>query len=162
MYQRILVPLDGSPVAEAALEVASGLVSDEGGELVLVRMQEYSKEAQQSEFSVVSGAFDLEKTRCQEYLELVGERIRRPGRKLVLQVLDHELRTARVLARAAESYSCDLVVLTSHGRTGLERVLMGSVAEEVARICCQPVLILGPKTPEVQRIKDELQAMSSR
>ena len=40
MYQRILVPLDGSPVAEAALEVASQMLEPNGGELVLVRMQE--------------------------------------------------------------------------------------------------------------------------
>ena len=52
-------------------------------------------------------------------------------------------------------------MLTSNGRTGLERVLMGSVAEDVARICTCPVLILGPQTSEVRRIKDEIQAMSN-
>lgn len=162
MYQRILVTLDGSPVAEAALEVASRLLSTDDGELVLVRMQEYSPEAQSSEFSALTDAFNLERNRCGTYLALVGERWQRPGRKVTRQVLDHQQRTARVLARAAESNDCDLVVLTSHGRTGLERVLAGSVAEEMARTCSRPVLILGPQTAEVRRIKGELEAMSGR
>ncbi len=162
MYQRILVPLDGSPVAEAALEVAFRLLPSEGGELLLVRMQEYSKEARSSEIQIVSDAFDIEKNRCNDYLALVAERWRSPRCRVLPQVLDHDSRTARVLARSADLSACNLVVLTSHGRSGLERALLGSVAEEMARICSRPVLILGPKTPEVQRIKDELQAMSNR
>ena len=161
MYQRVLIPLDGSPVAEAALEVACSLLAPGQGELVLVRMQEYSKESSSSEFPALSGAFDFERNRCEEYLRLVGERFQ-VGRKIVSQVLDHDLRTAQVLASAAESNDCDLVVLTSHGRSGLERVLMGSVAEDVARLCTRPVLILGPQTAEVRRIKEEIQAMSKR
>ncbi|MBX3171186.1 MAG: universal stress protein [Candidatus Eremiobacteraeota bacterium] len=148
MCQRILVPLDGSPVAEAALEAASRLLSPEGGELVLVRMQDSSQ------------AHDLDTNRYGDYLGLVAERWRRPGRRVSQQVLDHELRMAQGLARAAESNACDMVVLTSRGRSGLERVLAGSVAEEVARISTRPVLILGPHTPEVRRIKNELQLMS--
>lgn len=161
MYRRILVPLDGSPVAEAALEVARGLLVPGEGELVLVRMQEYSKEAGSSDLPLLAEAFDPERNRCEEYLKLVGERLGK-GSKIVRHVLDHELRTARVLAGAAESYACDLVVLSSHGRSGLERVLMGSVAEDMARICTRPVLLLGPQTAEVRRIKDEIQAMSNR
>jgi len=162
MYQKILVPLDGSPVAEAALEVACLLLSPGQGELVLVRMQEYSKEAASSELPVLSDAFNLERTRCIDYLTLVGDRFQDGHRKVVRLVLDHEFRTAQVLARAAESNGCDLVVLTSHGRSGIERALMGSVAEEVARTCTRPVLILGPQTAEVRRIKDELRAISNR
>jgi len=162
MYQRILVPLDGSPVAEAALEVGSRLLCQESGELVLVRMQEYSQEAQRSEIWVLSDAFNLEKKRCADYLTLVGERWRKSGRRILTRVLEHEFSTAQVLSRAAQTSGCDLVVLTSHGRSGLERVLAGSVAEEMARICSRPVLILGPQTAEVRRIKEELEAMSKR
>ena len=159
MYQRILVPLDGSPVAEAALEVASRILSPHQGELVLVRMQEYSKEARSSEFAVVAEAFEAERARCENYLTLVAERWRKPDRKVSLRVLPHQLRSAQMLSQAAESGDCDLVVLTSHGRTGLERVLIGSVAEEMARICSVPVLILGPQTAEVRLVKDQLRAM---
>ena len=161
MYQRILVPLDGSPVAEAALEVACRLLAPGEGQLVLVRMQEYSREANSTDFPLLSAALGSECYRCEEYLKLVSERFREGGRKIVNQVLDYELRAARVLASVAESIDCDLVVLTSHGRSGLERVLLGSVAEDVARICTRPVLILGPQTSEVRRIKDEIQAMSN-
>ncbi len=159
MYQRIMVPLDGSPVAEAALEVASRIVSRDG-ELVLVRMQEYSKEALSSEFPVVADAFEVERTRCEDYLTLVAQRWRERHGKVSQRVLPHQLRSAQVLSRAADSSDCDLVVMTSHGRTGLERVLIGSVAEETARSCTIPVLIVGPQTAEVRRIKDELRAMS--
>jgi len=161
MYQRILVPLDGSAVAEAAIEVACRLLAPGQGELLLVRMQEYSKEANSSDSPLLSDVFDGEHRRCEDYLELVGDRFRE-DHKVAHRVLDHQLRTARVLAGTAETYDCDLVVLTSHGRCGLERALMGSVAEDVARVSTRPVLILGPQTAEVRRIKDEIQALSKR
>ncbi|MFN8610675.1 MAG: universal stress protein [Vulcanimicrobiota bacterium] len=153
MYRRIMVPLDGSPVAEAALEVAVGLLEPDG-ELVLVRMQEATQNFEQ--------VYDAEQIRCESYLSIVADRWRSQGRIVHVQVLEYQRRTATVLLEASTRLDCELVVMTSHGRTGLDRRLSGSVSEELARRCSRPVLILGPQTPEVIRIKLELREMSAR
>lgn len=150
MYRRIMVPLDGSPLAEAALVVACELLEPQAGTLVLVRVQEQP----------VTTVED-ERLRCRDYLEIVARQWRQPQRSVQSEVLDRQRRTSLALNEAAIRLECELVVMTSHGRTGLDRRVSGSVAEELARQCPRPVLILGPRTPEVCRIKQELRAMSS-
>ncbi|MBS2038939.1 universal stress protein [bacterium] len=153
MYRKIMVPLDGSPVAEAALYVACQLLEPGAGELVLVRMLENSRRAGAPE--------ELESNRCESYLQIVAAHWFKPGRSVRVEVLRPGPRIAPVLHEAALRHECEVVVMTSHGRTGLDRRLAGSVAEELARRCSRPVLILGPQTPEVCRIKQELRQMSA-
>lgn len=161
MYRRILIPLDGSPVAEAALEVASGMLEPQNGRLLLVRMQEQSEESRNSELGPVAKAYDLEHGRCESYLNIVRERWQTPERPVCVEVLQHHHRTSMVINEAATRLECDLVVMTSHGRSGLERGLLGSVAEELARRCNRPVVIVGPQSTEVQRIKQDIREMSN-
>lgn len=162
MYQRILVPLDGSPVAEAALEVASQMLEPNGGELVLVRMQEQSDESWPPDLPAVAEAYDSERIRCESYLQIVRDRWQTPGRPVQIELLQHDQKTALMLSEAAERLDCQLVVMTSHGRSGFLRRWSGSVAEELARCSPRPVVILGPQTPEVCKIKQEIREMSSR
>ena len=55
-----------------------------------------------------------------------------------------EGRPATVLAAAIDDYDADLVAMGTHGRSGVERVLLGSVAERVLRTATRPVLVVGP------------------
>jgi len=145
MYRRILVPLDGSPGAEAALEVACEMLHPAGGLLLLVRMRQSGEPAGGVEH---------------RYLESVASRWGTPVRQVEFEVLDPYKRVAHVISEAASRLNCELVVMVSHGRSGWKRVGSGSVAEELARRCSRPVVILGPESPEVRRIKQELQVLS--
>jgi nucleotide-binding universal stress UspA family protein len=68
-----------------------------------------------------------------------------PDRALDVEYQTSEGEAAPEILRFAEETGCDLIVMGTHGRTGLERLLMGSVAEAVLRRACCPVLVV--KTP---------------
>ena len=59
-----------------------------------------------------------------------------------LELLFEEGEPARTISDAAESHGCDLIVMSSHGRTGLKRALLGSVAERTVRLAKCPVMIV--------------------
>ncbi len=80
-----------------------------------------------------------------EYLREERQRLERmqspfPGVQIHWQLVEGD--PAEEILRAAEELPCNLIVLGSHGRTGLARLLMGSVAEEVVRRAEQPVLVI--------------------
>ena len=142
-FRRILWPTDFSPVAKAALPYAADLAADSGAQLVLLHVlalpSMYVPE--------VSGAVWMEiqrKGRAAAMDEL---------RRLAKQLDRAKVRTHAVLAqgvafdqilRVAKRLRCDLIVIATHGRTGLRHVLMGSVAENVVRRAPCPVLTVRP------------------
>jgi nucleotide-binding universal stress UspA family protein len=139
MYKRILVPLDGSALAERALPFACRLAVQHDAELLLARVVEprtplvsEALDAASVEHSAVGAA--------QLYLDrLAGDLdVRQPIRTVVYygDAVDGILEEIR-LRRA------DLVVMATHGRTGL-RVVLGSVADAVARQADVPVLLVPP------------------
>ena len=135
MYERILVPLDGSDAAEAALAYVSLLPSQQ------VRL--LAVESDQAALSAVcTAARD-----CRAYLEAVAAPLREQGRD-VDTVVAFGNPAEQVLTLAA---AADLVVMGSHGRGGVRRFVLGSVADEVARHAPVPVLIVrGGPQPAVQ------------
>lgn len=156
MYQRIMVPLDGSPVAEAALEVALGLRYAES-EVLLVRMQGLGAElGYPVGFPVPSETLDAERLRCDTYLLTVAGRLSAEGATFRRIVLPHQEDVAQAIAQLAKAEGSQVVVMTSHGWEGLGRALRGSVAEELARIASCPVLIIGPHTEVVQEAKSPI------
>ncbi len=147
MFQTILVPLDGSRLAEGALDTARFLARASLGKLLLVRVSD-------------SPQHDHE---CLEYLQKLVARLRQEGLPAHSQVLEVGPIGERILS-AIEDEQVDLVVLTSHGRGGLQRVLLGSVADQVARYSRVPVMIVGRRSDAFQRFKEgaiELEGMPS-
>jgi nucleotide-binding universal stress UspA family protein len=143
MFQRILVPLDGSSRAERAILVALRLARASGGSLVLLRATNNPPGfcpflfGQQSFASTVIGSALFE---AQRYLADV---------RTACHVQEVEIKTSSLVGLAASTIlqvavdeRADLIVLCSHGYTGLSRQLMGSVAEKVACCSAVPVLIL--------------------
>jgi nucleotide-binding universal stress UspA family protein len=125
MYRRIVVPLDGSEVAEGALGPAVTLAQRIGAEIELLQV-------------VTEG----DAAEVHAYLESVaarldGVRVRPPF------VIEGDW-PAEVIANAGEEPG-SLVCLTSHGGTGVRRALLGSVAEDVLRLLGQPALVIGPE-----------------
>jgi len=141
MYKRVLVPLDGSMVAEAIvpfiLEIAGPLDID----VALLRVI-----APTLPVVVESGgpvaADDAEKLResAEEYLATVAADLRARGVRVTLAVRFGDA-VAEILAGAREA-EADLIAMTTHGRSGLGRLLFGSVAEAVLRHAEVPVFLM--------------------
>jgi nucleotide-binding universal stress UspA family protein len=133
----ILVPLDGSPLAEAILPVAEEWAKEEGAEVVLLRAvlapHGLGRDDTEATVRVVEEA--------EAYLKEVAERLERRGLKQVRWVVWYN-EAATAIAEAVGRYGVDLIAMATHGRSGLSRLLLGSVAEAVVRAVRVPVLLL--------------------
>lgn len=146
MYRRILVPLDGSAFAEAALPLALELSQRTGSDIRLVTVLEpvtsYAYEGWEG------AALDW----TQRYLEDVHERIEGGAEGDI----DHAVRnghTVEVLQKEAEEWDADVVVMASHGRGALSRLWLGSVADGFIRQTHLPLLIVRPEE-DAERVED--------
>lgn len=142
MYQRILVALDGSDVSEQALPHAEALAEKFGSTLVLLRAYPIlsSTSVAASSPQDPTQIHRLEQQVAERYLAWNAERLRAKG---------HTVETALVAGTPAEeivdrakSAAADLIVMTTHGRGGLGRLVFGSVADEVLRKAACPVLLV--------------------
>jgi len=136
--ERILVPLDGSDLAEAALETALELVSEQPSALlVLLRAAEASTPAAADRME--------ERARlvreAEIYLNGVAAGLRESGIRRVKTCVWYGP-AAPTIVEAAESERASLIVMTSHGRSGLGRMIFGSVVESVLRGTRTPILVV--------------------
>lgn len=161
MFKRILVPLDGSKAAEAALEPATYLAGLSGGELLLVRVHSLPDLGFPSEYPVPAYAFEAERKHCETYLMGVAGRVQEGGLQVRWQVLDNALSVAEQIVDAAAEEKSELIVLTSHGRSGVGRFFLGSVAENVARLAPCPVMIVGRQSVEHELAREKAAVSSS-
>lgn len=139
MYNRILVPLDGSNLAEQALDHAVSLASSQSCKLHLLRV--WSRhEPMDSPYPVRRNWKGVRK-QCEAYLQRVANSLRPSG----LEVWSHVLEgtPAEVINEQARSLDIDLIVMTSHGLSGISRWFLGSVAENVVRHAPCPVMTVG-------------------
>lgn len=150
MAKTILVPLDGSTFAEHALPVATGLARASGGRLHLVQVHEVPVVPTSPDLLVPYDAQWDSALRQQEeeYLGSVANRVaERAGIQARTELLSGPAEMA--LATYAREMDVDLVVMTTHGRSGLSRMWLGSVADGVIRRSQVPVLLLRPSHAEV-------------
>ncbi len=141
MYKRAIVPLDGSMVAEGIIPFILEIAGPLDMEVVLLRVVVPIPP------SVVEGSRhveldDVEKRRLEaaEYLTPIATDLRAKGVRVTTQVRRGEP-TAEILAGAKEA-GADLVAMTTHGRSGLGRLLFGSIAEAVLRQSDIPVFLM--------------------
>ncbi len=142
MLRRILVPLDGSELAEAALPVAARLARSAGGTILLARVIRAPAEY---EANLASTDAWIPPARPEERDEATAYLTRLAGWE-VLAGIPTEIHirpgpVAPLLLRLIRDEGVDFVVMTSHGRGGLSRWLMGSAATAVARESTAPVLV---------------------
>jgi nucleotide-binding universal stress UspA family protein len=141
--RRILVPLDGSELAERALPSAVDLARRAGAAIVLIRSVTWPQEFVSSfaNLDPIGGAGLVEHRQghARAYLAEVGERLTRQG-LAVAASLRSEPAAEAILACAAEERA-DLIVMGTHGRGGLGRWAFGSVADRVLRSAAVPVLL---------------------
>ena len=141
MFTQIMVPLDGSALAERALPSAARLAAATGATLHLVRVVEPLPGAVSVYRSVTepSRHLDREARAATEYLDTIRTRLTAEGVRVeVHRRLGHAL---DALLQEQRTAGIDLVVMCSHGRGGVSRVALGSVATGLLQRGTAPVLL---------------------
>ncbi|MFZ3018714.1 MAG: universal stress protein [Gallionella sp.] len=144
MYQRILVPIDGSETAERALREAIKL-ADGKAQLRLLHVVEeiYPLDAEGYAFVDYAALREVARSSGERLLAKAGETANQAGAKVETSLLEAEgERVASVIDAEARNWPADLIVIGSHGRSGFSRLLFGSVAEGVVRGASVPVLLV--------------------
>jgi len=135
--EKILVPLDGSPLAEAALPTAVDLATSSGARLLLVRAAHAHTlpgvDPTGAEVKVVGEA--------ERYLDEVKGRLAAAGGPAVDTITWYGPAAVSIV-EASRLHDVGLIVMTTHGRSGLGRLILGSVAESVLRGTTTPILLL--------------------
>jgi nucleotide-binding universal stress UspA family protein len=161
LYKKILVPLDGSKLAECALphveELAKGCDTEE---VILIsvtervrgyRTLEGSGQSASSESGLwetshpvsqrlVPEAFGKKEKQAQRYLDRIAKAMAAKGLNVSTEVL--LWKPAEAIVGYAKQSGCDLIVMASHGRSGPSRWAYGSVADKVLKGSCIPVLMI--------------------
>ena len=156
MFKRILVPIDGSPASNLGLNEAIKLAKDQGAKLRLFHLVD--------EFIAVSGPDGMAFLSVDDLLESQ----RQGGKKIIekaealarrnglapesVMLESFGGRAADFIVEQAKKWRADLIVLGTHGRRGVKRLVMGSDAEQVVRTTRVPVLLVRSKaTPRASR-----------
>lgn len=151
MYQKILVPVDGSTTSDQAIAAAIGLARSFGSQLRLVHVvEEMAYLAGYDQFGGYSGELvRVMRESGQRVLDEAVERVRREGIPVEGVLFDQfGERLAETVARDARAWDADLIVVGTHGRRGMSRALLGSGAEQIIRLAPTPTLVI--RTPEPQ------------
>ncbi len=147
--RRILCPVDFSDASRNAVRYAHEFAKGMGSTLVLLNVVEPRPMAVDMSLSYVPLEEDLEKAAREDLDEIITAE-REKGVEVQAEV---QIGTpAEVILEKAAELGVNLVILGSHGKTGLSRLLMGSVAESVVRKAKCPVLIV--KAEETEFIED--------
>ncbi len=141
MYQKMLLPLDGSELAEESLSYAKGIAARLGLEVILLH---------------VAGKGQADSPMHRAYLDQVAERLRRGladlpaaagGRRATVKGEVVAGYASDEILRCAGDMEVDLILMATHGRSGVRRWVMGSVADKVLRSAAQPVLLIRAGMP---------------
>ena len=152
MFETILVPLDGSGLAEEALSVADELKSKFSSRVILLRSVESashhlvqapgvfeSPAAAVANVELIQKMTQAEQSEARAYLEAVRTRL---GGGSEVEALIVEGEAADAIVDTADEHHASLIVMSSHGRGGLGRLVFGSVADAVLHRSHVPVLLI--------------------
>jgi nucleotide-binding universal stress UspA family protein len=144
---RVLVPLDGSPLAESVIDQVAGLCRSDSAELRLVRIvapaEVFPIGAPMPLPSPNPNLMEARIAMARSYLERRASRLRDAGWRVECEVVVAWSAAAEVL-RLAEEHRCDLIAIATRGHDGVQRMLLGSVADKVIRGATMPVLAVNP------------------
>jgi nucleotide-binding universal stress UspA family protein len=144
MYQRILVPVDGSETATKAMVTALQLARDSGGQVHLVHVVEGMTPLAADPYGAYSGeVIEIMRQSGSKILEDALQVAKAAGVPADTELFDNfGERLAEVVADAATRFKADLIVVGTHGRRGLGRMMLGSGAEQIIRLSPVPVLVI--------------------
>ena len=139
MYQKILVPLDGSKEAELAIGRADHISSQaSNGELVIVRVVELVGISNSSSHAIIR-ALEEQETEAERYLKEVKEGLKCPN---VTTLSLKGSRPAEIIAQVERDRDVDLIVMTSQGRSAFHEFIVGSQTSTTLRLAPCSVLVV--------------------
>jgi nucleotide-binding universal stress UspA family protein len=156
MFTRILVPLDGSRRAEQAIPLAARIARASESSVVLMQaVWRPPVAAEVSDVALIpSPTATRDQTDITTYLARLAATAPLKDLSMEEEVADGE--PAQAILATAQARQADLIVMASHGRGGLARVLLGSVAARVARMSSVPVLIVRAEDTDGERPRHKL------
>lgn len=156
MYKTLVTTLDGSELAEQALGPATDLARQIQARMVLVQAVDSLAQrmahtsailetpgAATANFELLQASLDAEKEVARNYLAAVRDRLAAAG--VECEAFVGEGAAAEVILSVVEQQGADMIVICTHGRGGLKRVLFGSTADAVIRNSKVPVLLIRAK-----------------
>lgn len=151
-FRRIVIALDGTPAAETAIATTLEIAGRENVEFILLRVvpqlhrfQRIAQFAEEYEREIAEAS-----ARAERYLEEVASRNVFAGATVLRNVRVHE-HEATAIVEFAEQIGADLIAAGAHSRSGVERFLLGSVADRVLRTASVPVLLTRTAPPAAER-----------
>jgi nucleotide-binding universal stress UspA family protein len=142
MLQHILVGLDGSPLAESILAYVNALAKGIGADVSLLHVVHVSVDMPRDAPSRLQPMIQQAETHAHDYLRRVVQQLTNAGITVRSGVTVGD--AAVEIVRYAEQEEMDLIALATHGRSGLQRWLYGSVAEKVLHTTHTPLLLVRP------------------
>ncbi len=144
MYKKILVPLDGSELAESALAHVRPLAKCMGSEIALLRVVSVPVGAYMlvTEPRLIEDATQGVEDEVADYLKSVAATLRADGLKVSVQVGTGVI--GDTIQDFATRVHADLIAMSTHGRGGLARLVIGSVADQLVRHSKVPILLVRP------------------
>jgi nucleotide-binding universal stress UspA family protein len=147
MFRKLLIPLDRSSLAEQAIGHAASIARESGASIDILLVHEPFPFAG---YADLPWGGDADATAEEKYLEAVADELK-SGAKVTATCSVLRGAPAEMIIRRAREVGADLIVMTSHGRTGFSRTWLGSVADAVMRKSSIPVLILRPEQGTTNR-----------
>jgi nucleotide-binding universal stress UspA family protein len=147
MYAKILVPVDGSPASAAGLTEAIKIAKSQGSEIRLMHVvNDLILDYGYGSGVYGSDALEVLRTAGRTILDAAEGTVRREGIKTNSVLLEScGERASDLILSEAQAWSADVIVMGTHGRRGVARIVMGSDAESVVRACSIPVMLVrGP------------------
>jgi len=150
MYQRILVPIDGSPTSDHGLDEAIALARLTGASIRLLHVLDDLVFTTGFESGATYAGTVLPRLRQRSERILAAGRQRVSAATVAVDTLTIECfakRPCDVIVEQATQWPADLIVIGTHGRRGVTRMMLGSDAEQVARMAPVPVLLVRSPAP---------------
>lgn len=150
MYKRALVPLDGSPIAEAIIPFILEIAGPLDMEVVLLRVVEpIPPIALEGSRHIEVEDVELRRAYAEEYLAPIAVELRNKGVRVESRV--RRGNAVDQIVAAARETGADLIAMSTHGRGGLGRLIFGSVAQAVLRQAEVPVFLMRATESQVAR-----------
>ena len=147
MFKHLLIPLDTSRFAEAALPYAQTLAENFDGKMTLVCVIEhplYFGDEFTSTMELEAAAYESALADARQYFKGVVTTLHKQGYDVDYAIIEGR-QAADAILKTAVSVAADAIVMSTHGRSGLGRWLLGSVADKILRHASIPVLLTRPK-----------------
>jgi len=144
MYKKILVPLDGSELAKMALDQAEKLAKTFDGEIILFQVVPFMPIYGSPELVTPLIVDEKQKEAAERYLANLREELEKKGLRVAAMVRTGQQVAVEIIDFAKES-GVDLIIMCTHGRSGISRWVMGSVTLKVLTRAETPILLIRSK-----------------